>query len=164
MNISKSLKTLASISTLCAVMAISSTAYVSASDHESIYNSSKHHHKSGERKHMMKHMTKALSLTDQQQADIKVIKEQAKEQYKSLHESKMQFKQEAKALVHAENFDEQAFIALQGSYQASFEQAGLAKAKTKNAIYNVLTTEQKVKWLEIMAKRKGKMKKVNFVD
>ncbi|MCW8832612.1 MAG: Spy/CpxP family protein refolding chaperone [Colwellia sp.] len=154
MNIIKSMKAISSITALCALMAVSATASVNASGYDVAFDSPKHHQR-GERfkDHSMKRMIKALSLSEQQQGEIKAIRALAKEQHKELHASLQQFKKEVKVLVQAKNFDEQAFIALQGAYQPSFEQAALAKAKTKNAIFNVLSAEQQQKWLKIMEKR-----------
>jgi len=150
------MKVIASVTTLCTLMAFSGIANANES---AMFDSPRYHQKGGaHRGNMMKRMIKVLSLSEQQQAQIKAIKSQAKEQDKNFHASMRQFRQEVKALVHAETFDEHAFTALQGSYQASFAQAGLAKAKTKHAIFNILTTEQQQKWLAKMEKGKEKIK------
>ena len=148
---------MASVSALYAVMAFSSISSVSATGYGIAFDSPRHHQRGGDYSgHTMKRMIKVLSLSDQQQVQIKAIRVQAKEQHKSLRASMKTFRNEAKVLVQAETFDEQAFIALQGAYQPSFEQAALAKAKTKHAIFNVLTTEQQNKWKAMMEKRKEK--------
>ncbi|OUR60746.1 hypothetical protein A9Q74_12320 [Colwellia sp. 39_35_sub15_T18] len=157
MNITKSMKAMAVVTTLCTVMAFSGIYSVNASGYDLAFDSPRHHQKGGE--HRMKRMIKALALSEQQQVQIKEIRTEAKTQYESLRDSMKQFREEAKVLIQAETFDEQAFIALQEAYQPSFEQAGLAKAKTKHAIFNILTTEQQNKWSEIMAKRKAKFDK-----
>ncbi len=157
MKITQSIKVMTCVSTLCAAMAFSSISSVNAAGYDLAFDSPRHHQKGGE--HRMKRMIKALELSEQQQVQIKAIRNQAKAQRKILHDSIKQFRTEAKVLVQAETFDEQAFVALQGAYQPSFEQAGLAKAKTKHAIFNVLTTEQQNKWSTIMAKRQEKRNK-----
>ncbi len=157
MNITKSMKAIASVTTLCSVMVFSGISSVNALGYDIAFDSPRHHQRGSE--HRMKRMIKALALSEDQQVQIKEIRIEAKAQYGDLRDSMQQFRTEVKALVQAEIFDEQAFIALQGAYQPSFAQAGLAKAKTKHAIFNILTTEQKNEWSEIMAKRKEKRNK-----
>ncbi len=107
-------------------------------------------------KHHFKKMVKFLQLNETQKAEIKAIKEAAREQNKSLHESLKLFRQEIKALSQAHIFDDHAFVTLHNSYQPSLAQAALAKAKTMNAILQVLNEEQKAKWLSFMEKRQKK--------
>ncbi len=152
MNIIKPVKTMASISALCAVLALSSITSVNAS----AFDSSKHYQKRGE--HMMKRMTKVLSLSEQQQVQIKAIKTQAKEQHELLIESMKKFKGEEKLLLQAQSFDEEAFTTLHNTYQPTFAQMALTRAKTKHAIFNVLTTDQQEKWAKVKNNRKGKHK------
>lgn len=155
MNITKPMKTIISITSLCAVMAFGSIASVNASANDMSLKSDMFHQKS---KKMMKRMMKKLSLSEQQQEQIKTIKEQAKEQHEVLQASIKQFKEAEKVLVQAENFDEQAYIALHTESQQTFLDLALARAKTKNAIFNVLTTEQQEKWSNLKEKRKEKSK------
>jgi len=154
MSITKSMKVIASAATLCSIMVFSSFSSVNASGYDRAFDSPR---QAGE--HRMKRMVKVLALSEQQQVQIKVIRTEAKGQYKSLRDSMKQFRKETKVLVQRETFDEQAFIALQEVYKPSFEQAGLAKTKTKHAIFNVLTIKQQNKWSEIMAKRKATFNK-----
>jgi Spy/CpxP family protein refolding chaperone len=158
MNIIKPMKTIASISTVCAMLAFASVSNANITDDNAGTNSHKHHQKS---KHMMKKMAKYLSLSEQQKTEIKAIRTQAKEQGEPLRAQMKQFKEAEKLLLQAETFDDEAFVALHASYQQIFAQESLAKAKTKNAIFNVLTSEQQEKWLSKMEKRKVKMKRKN---
>lgn len=158
MNMTKSTKTIISVSALCGVLALSSLSAVNAAGYRGDCDSPRHfekHRKQGG-EHMLKRMSKVLSLTEEQQTKIKEIQSQAKEQNQSLRETRGDFKKESKALIHAKTFDEQAFVALQATYQADFAQVELAKAKVKNAIFNVLTAEQQEIWLTKMENRKGK--------
>ncbi len=105
MNIPKPMKIIASVTILCTLLALST---IANANHSVAFDSPRHHQKYGaHRGNIMKQMVKVLSLSEQQQAQIKAIKKQA-------------------------------------------------KAKTRHAIFNVLTTEQQQKWLEKMAKRKEK--------
>ncbi len=150
------MKTIVSISALCAVMAVSGITSANAYGSDVALDSPFHHKKS---KHMIKRMVKVLSLSEQQQVQIKVIKTQAKEQSEVLRDSMKKFKEAEKLLLQAESFDESAFTALQASYQQTFAKIALTRAKTKHAIFNVLTTEQQEKWLLVMEERKEKRHK-----
>lgn len=153
MNIIKPVKTIVSISSVCAVLAFSSMSGVYAADNDFTLDGPEHHQKG---KHMMQRMIKKLSLSEQQQVQVKAIKTKAKEQHEVLRASLKKFKEAEKPLLQAETFDEQAYIALHTSYQEAFAQMALTRAKTKHAIFNVLTTKQQEKWLKIMEKRKGR--------
>jgi len=156
MNIIKPIKTIVSISTVCAILVFSNASSARASGYDVALDSPMYHKKS---KHMMKRMIKVLSLSEQQQVQIKAIKSQAKEQSETLSDSMQQFKGAEKLLMQAETFDEHAFIALHTAYQQTFSDIALSRAKAKHAIFNVLTTEQQEKWLETVEKHKGRNKK-----
>lgn len=159
MNFIKPMKTIASISTLCAVIAFSSVVSISnvnASNYDASFGSPQQYQKS---KHMMKRMIKVLSLSEQQQVQIEAVKMQATEQSSTLRDSMKQFKGAEKLLLQAEAFDEQAYIALHEAYQQTFAQMALTRAKTKHAVFNILTTEQQEKWLQAMEKRKERFRK-----
>ncbi len=88
MNIIKPLKAMVSISALCSVMLLSSPSVVNASGFDTDLGSSEYYQKRGKHhKHMMKKMIKKLELSEQQQIQIKAIKEQAKEQKATLRAS-----------------------------------------------------------------------------
>lgn len=108
---------------------------------------------------MMKKMVKVLGLNEQQQTEIKQIKVQAREQHSALFESIKLYRNEQASLIHADVFDEQAFIVLHAAYQPSFAQAVLNRAKTKHAIFKVLTVEQQDKWQLFLARKKNGRKK-----
>jgi Spy/CpxP family protein refolding chaperone len=151
MNIIKSMKTIISVSTMCAVIAFSSIASVNASANDKTFESDMRHNKS---KSMMKRMVKLLLLSEEQQVKIKAIKMQTKEQSGTLRDSMKQFKGAERLLLQAEKFDEKAYTALHTAYQQTFAEMALTRTKTKHAIFNVLTTEQQDKWLNKMEKRK----------
>ncbi len=162
MNIIKPVLAIASTSMLCAAIAFSNISNVNASGYDAAVDSPQHHKKRGGHnkqmiKHIMKRMVKELSLTEQQQEQIKLIRTEAKEQHETLRESMKKFKGEEKALLQAQTFDEQAYRSLHTAYQPIHMEAALAQAKTKQAVFNVLTTEQQEKWLKLMEKRKEKL-------
>jgi Spy/CpxP family protein refolding chaperone len=156
---SKPMKTILLTVTTCTVIAFASVASVNASPCVSFFDGQRgdgqgYIHQ--ENKHKMKRMVKALSLTKQQQEQIKTIKIKASEQGKALKLSMIDFRAGRKELIHAKSFDENAFKALQDKYQVTFSQFALIRAKTKHAVFNVLTTEQQDKWLKIIEQKKSK--------
>lgn len=163
MNMTKPTKTIFSTIAVCIVIAFAS---VNASANDIALDAPRDHkgHQHQENKHKghkqkMKRMVKALSLTEEQQVQIKTIKAQEKEQHQSLRTSMEQFKTAEKKLLETEKFDEQAFNALHDTYQPTFKQLALIRVKGKHAIFNVLTTEQQEKWLKIIEHKKGHSKK-----
>ena len=70
----------------------------------------------------------------------------AKVENSELRVSMKAFKAEARTLLTDDIFDEEAFVALRAKYQDSFEQRALNRAKTKYAVIQVFTEEQKEKW------------------
>lgn len=106
----------------------------------------------------LKMMKKKLDLTDEQVDKIKLIKEQSKAEVLTLKEQFKQFKDNAKALNSNPIFDEKAFNDIYSQYQETFAQLALQKAKTKHAIFHVLTAEQQEKWAELKQSKRGKRK------
>lgn len=154
MNLSKPVKTIVSTATLCCVIAFASVASVNASN--LAFDGQREHYGS---KHQLKRFAKVLSLSEEQQTQIKEIKDQAKDQHQGLRESMKQFKAKEKALLQAKLFDEKAYGALYDAYQPIFTQRALMKVKTRHAIFNVLTADQQEKWLETLKNYKGKGRK-----
>ena len=163
MNMTKPTKTLFSAVTLCIVIAFTSVASitsVNASDNNMYFDTPRDHqkHQHQGNKHKMKRMTKALSLSEEQQVQIKAIKMQDKEQSQTLRASIKQFKIAEKKLLQTEAFDEQKFSALYDEYQPFFAQLALIRMKNQYAIFTVLTAEKQVKWLKIIEHHKGSHK------
>ena len=166
MNMTKPTKTFFSTIAVCIVIAFASVASVNASDNDVALDAPKEHkgHQHQENKHKehkqkMKRMDKALSLSEEQQVQIKAIKTQAKEQHQILQASMQEFKIAEKKLLQTKKFDEQAFNTLYDTYQPIFKQLALIRVKDKHAVFNVLTTEQQDKWLKMIEHKKGQTKK-----
>ena len=100
-----------------------------------------------------KRMAKYLELTDEQKEQMKTIRQEAKEEGANHKAALKEFREQAKELTLADNFDESAFTALQAQYQSNFQRLGLLRAKTKHAMMQVLTAEQQAKWQEFKPKR-----------
>jgi len=100
-----------------------------------------------------KRMAKYLELTDEQKEQMKTIRQEAKTEGASHKTALREFREQARELTLADNFDESAFSTLQAQYQSNFQQLGLLRAKTKHAMMQVLTEEQQAKWQEFKPKR-----------
>lgn len=116
------------------------------------------HHGGGHGGHhfMMKRMFSKLDLSEQQQEEVKGIMSAFKTQMQEKKEGRSEFKDQMKALVQSDSFDEAAVRALIESKQASRVDAGVAKARMKNQIWNVLNSEQQAKLTEMMEKMHSK--------
>ena len=129
----------------------SDTGYNNGAEQQQQYKQgkkSKHHNKE------FKKMAKYLSLTDEQKVQIKAIKAEAKARNEAIRDDMRVFRAETKVLVQAEQLDEQAVLSSFDAHRDTFAQKELNRAKTKHAIYQVLTEEQRVKWQEFKAKGK----------
>ncbi len=99
--------------------------------------------------HQLQFMATALDLTDAQVSQIKQIRSERKagsqadrQQMKSLH-------QQLHALVTSDNFDEAKAGALIAQIQQQESSRMLEQAKEMNAIYKVLTPQQKTKAVKL---------------
>jgi protein CpxP len=144
MRMTKPTKTIFSTIAVCIAIAFASIASVNASDNDMAFDSPRGH---GHKNHMQR-MTKHLSLSEEQQVEIRAIKIQAKEQYQILRVSMRKFKRAEKKLLKTEAFDEQGFNALYEAYQPVFKELALIRVKSKQAVFNILTAEQQVTWLK----------------
>lgn len=105
----------------------------------------------------LKMMARHLDLTNEQKSEIKTIFKTAKTNANVNKQAMKNFKKEVKALVHADTFDEQAFINLHTANQVQIQNMALAKAKVKHQVFNVLTPEQQEKWQNFKEKKRAKM-------
>jgi Spy/CpxP family protein refolding chaperone len=113
-----------------------------------------------DKKHPMmrqfKKMAKHLQLSDEQKVQVKAIFEQAKMSSKAQRESMKGFKEQVKSLMGSSTFDDKAFNELYAKYQTKFTEMALLKAKNKHAILQVLSSEQREKFMKF--KMRSKMK------
>lgn len=153
MVLTRKMKKAASVSALLLMtsLALPAAAHHGDASHERHQSSM---HKGSMAKHAMKRMKKHLDLTDEQIVSIKSIKAESKVAIEPLREQAKSFYDSAKQLKDNKMFDEGAFTSLYAQYQDTFAQLALQKAKTKHAIYQVLTEEQQEKWEEMKEKRK----------
>lgn len=156
MKMTKSTKTLFSTVALCIVIAFANVASANESNSDKVFDTPIEHQRG---MHKMKRMAKALSLSKQQQVQIKAIKRQAKEENQPLRVAMKQYKVAEKKLLQTKVFNEQAFSELHETYRPTFAQIALTRVKSKHAIFNVLTEDQQRKWLKMMEHHKGNAKK-----
>ena len=159
MNISKAMKAVILFTILPLVMATSTIAKASELDNDNTHEvtQSKHQHKGkfsqGDKMHRM---FKKLNLSMEQKQQIALIKLEGKAESTAIHDSYKQYKEEQKVLLQADTFNEGAFTNSYYNNQETFAKAALIKAKTKHAIFNVLTPEQQEKWQGMMKRHHNK--------
>ena len=110
---------------------------------------------------MLKKMKRYLELSDEQVTQIKTIRSQSKSDNETLRTQLKAFKEQVKSQQVASEFDEAAFIASYQQYQDTFAQLAMQKAKTRHAIFQVLTSEQQAKWQAFQEKRKARRSRDN---
>ncbi|WP_221932906.1 Spy/CpxP family protein refolding chaperone [Thalassotalea sp. PS06] len=114
----------------------------------------KHKGEHGKQGYRMEKMLRALDLSDAQRAQIKEIRSNSKQQLEALAPEKKEHRQELQAIIKADSFDENAFLALQNETAQKRQQAGLIRAKTMHQIYHVLDADQQAKFEKMQQKRK----------
>ncbi|WDE04983.1 Spy/CpxP family protein refolding chaperone [Thalassomonas viridans] len=130
---------------VCGVLAMPVTANACPHDGFAAQSGEQMRHFGG--KGMMRKMARYLELDESQISEIRAIFQAARDENTELRATMGSFKEEMKTLLAADSFDEEAFAALQAKYQDSFQQKGLLRAKTRHAVIQVFTDEQKEKWL-----------------
>lgn len=153
------MKTVFATVAVCTAITFASIATVNASDNgvEAVSCHQQEHKHRGDR-HEMKRMAKFLSLSQDQKVKIKAIKTDSKDQHQALNASMKAFKIAEKKLLTAKTFDEKAFSSLQSEYQPTLTKLALIRAKSKQALFNVLNKEQQDKWLKMMESKRGDKK------
>ncbi len=114
---------------------------------------------------MLGHLFRQLDLTDAQKEQMKAIGQKSRESMKPIMEQ-MRANREALQNLSDGTFDEaqvQAIAAQQGTLTA---QLIVEKERTKAAMFNVLTAEQKAKAAELKAQHKQRMadRKAKFAE
>ena len=126
---------------LCSALVLSTISYAGSESTPDNFAVNEQNYQAITAKKLTK-LSRKLELTDKQQADIKTLKRAEQDELEKFKPAMKAFRQQVKTLMSAENFDEQAFIALQAGNQDIFNQVALIKAKNKFAMKGVLTPEQ----------------------
>lgn len=90
-----------------------------------------------------------LNLTEAQKTQIKTIREQAEAAAKPYHDQLEPLHEQEAKLTHAATFDEAAVRALAVKVAQLETELHVIHARAENAIFNLLTPEQKVKLEEL---------------
>lgn len=112
----------------------------------------------GKKHHMMrqfKKIAKKLKLSDEQKVKVKEVFKQAKIKRENNKEVMKDYKLQVKNLIESPVFDEQAFNDLHSQYQDKFSEFALHRAKNRQAIFQILTTEQREKLAKVKQRNRG---------
>ena len=101
--------------------------------------------------HHLRKLIKKMELTPTQKEQIKALYQQEKS--KKLHKKMKMFKQETHLLLQKDEFDADDFASLHQKYQPVLAELALKKAQNKHAILQLLTPEQRTKWLAAISAR-----------
>lgn len=93
---------------------------------------------------------RGLGLSDEQKAELRVLKENAKEAMEPHKETMRSYKEAQQALIRSSAFTEDAFDSLVAQYKDDLVSAGVEKAKHRQVMFAVLTDEQQA---QLKAKR-----------
>ncbi len=94
-----------------------------------------------------------LNLTVDQHNQIRAIQEKSMEGFQATREQMKEIAEQRRAIVHADAFDAAAARELAAREAALQVEISVARMQTENAIYNVLTPEQKAKLAELEKNR-----------
>ncbi|HET9182374.1 MAG TPA: Spy/CpxP family protein refolding chaperone [Candidatus Angelobacter sp.] len=104
---------------------------------------------------MLKHMTKELNLTTDQQSQIKSIMQAERTKTRPLMQQLRQNAQAQNATING-NFDEQQARTFAGKQSQIMSDLIVERQRTKSQIYAVLTPEQRQKAQQLMQQRQQK--------
>ncbi|WP_448547349.1 Spy/CpxP family protein refolding chaperone [Thalassotalea fusca] len=150
-NVLTGIVLVASVTTMTAI----AQPTMSANEHLDSVAPMTHEGAGQKQKRMLKRMARHLALTDEQVSQIKVIRSEAKTAREANKSVMDEFRSQIKSLMTNESFDEAAFTALHTQYQAALTEQAVLKAKTKHAIFQVLTEEQQIKAQNMRKKHRG---------
>lgn len=150
---SKKIKTLVLTSLLCGMLFNSFSTIAHDRSGRSAGTTPSFKHDRGDRmSHHIKKMARYLQLTEEQQVQMKTIRENTSAEKEEFKQSMESFHDQKKALMTASEFDDEGFSALFVKYQGNFEQMALIKAKSKHAMYQLLNEEQQAKFNDFKSK------------
>ncbi len=95
------------------------------------------------------HLYGLLDLTDEQKAQIKTLREQARTASESNFEKLRPLLEQSRSLTEAATFDEASFRNLATQIAQIQIELQIINARSDSAIYNLLTAEQKAKLAEL---------------
>ncbi|TKB46659.1 Spy/CpxP family protein refolding chaperone [Thalassotalea mangrovi] len=120
------------------------------------YDKHRHQGERGSHPTRIDKLVRALDLTDEQQQQIKAIREASKQEMDALTNDKQQHHEEMQAIITADTFDQNAFIALHQDRADKRQQIALIHAKSMHDIYHLLEPAQQQKFKKMLAKRRSR--------
>lgn len=109
-------------------------------------------------KRKMKKLAKYLALSEEQKLALRNIMTEQKAERISRKESMLGFRKEMNALSLDSVFNEVQFQLIYDKYHDDFEQRALNKAKTRHAMMQILTEEQREKFSQMKEKKQKRSK------
>lgn len=105
---------------------------------------------------MKKQMMQELNLTDAQKKQFETIKDETKEQMKSVYDQMKDLRNQIKELVTSDKMDQSKLDELVNKKKELYAERVKIKLQAKNKMYNVLNAEQKQKFSAMMEKLEQK--------
>jgi Spy/CpxP family protein refolding chaperone len=102
---------------------------------------------------------RALDLTDDQQAQLKKIREAHEAEFKQAGEKMRAAREGMRALIEADTIDEGAIRAKSAEVATAEAEVAILNAKVRQESKQILTAEQQQKLKELQASRSGPMKR-----
>ncbi|WP_102794619.1 Spy/CpxP family protein refolding chaperone [Bowmanella denitrificans] len=104
------------------------------------------------RGHLFK-MFEALQLSEQQRQDIRTLFKQGREDMGVFREDRRAIHEQMQVLIKADNWDAQAAQTLLEQSSADRQAAMWGKAQMRQAVWQVLTSDQREQWQDIQEQR-----------
>jgi Spy/CpxP family protein refolding chaperone len=92
-----------------------------------------------------------LDLTEEQKTQIKALHEKARTDSETYHEQLKPVRESLRTAIESSTFDEAAVRALLVKEAQLMTELNVIRTRTENAVYNLLTAEQKTKLAELRA-------------
>ncbi|GEM_PF-4709800 len=110
------------------------------------------------REHMERKMARRLNLTDEQQSQAADIMSRQKALLAAYEDQLKEHRMAEKALIRADEFDRDAYVALNDAFKQTQLEIALLRAKTRYDMAQILTDEQREKAAKQRSKIRNKMK------
>ena len=109
--------------------------------------------------HMLGFYTKALNLTDAQQAQVKDIIAKEKPTVEPLYKQMSQSRNDIEQLLQSSGFDEAKVRAMAAQQALSIQELIVQRARIESEVMQVLTPDQKTKMAQMMQKHQERFMK-----
>jgi protein CpxP len=120
-----------------------------------------HHMRGNHRQNRDEMRTEVLNLSEDQQEQIKAIREEERTFSDGIREKMQEYREQMQELTNAGNFDEEAVRAIAQEKANNQVEMSVSKARMRNQIHAILTTEQQELADKLQTMRQGKKEKHN---